>query len=49
MLLVWSGTTKEKTIWGLIVVLIQLVILFITIFMTENALKRTFDKDGNRR
>ena len=34
---------------SLVTVMIQLIILFIPIFITENALKKTFNEDGTRR
>ena len=34
---------------SLVAVMIQLIILFIPIFITENALKKTFNEDGTRR
>jgi len=36
-------------IYGLIVMIVQMVVLIISIFPTQIALMKTFDKDGNRK
>ena len=49
MLLVMGreGSTVETT--GTILIIAQIVLLILSIIPTEMALRRTFDKDGNRR
>jgi len=36
-------------VYGMVVCVLQLVIMIASVFLTERALKQTFDKDGNRR
>ena len=49
MLFVIGGTEDTVGTVGAVICGIQMIPLIGTVFFTENALKRTFDKDGNRR
>lgn len=48
MLLVIGKSTDTVGTVGSVLALVQLIPLFVSIFFTEFALKKTFDKDGNR-
>lgn len=49
MLPVLGKSTDTIGTWGAIVETVQCVLLIVTIFWVERALKKTFDKEGNRR
>lgn len=49
MLFVWGKSEDIIGVLGFTVSMIQLVILIGSIIPTEQALKRTFDKEGNRK
>ncbi len=49
MLLVIGGSMELVNIVGSVLCAIDTVIIIATIFPTEAALRKTFDKDGNRR
>ena len=43
-----NDTNRPAEIVGLVILIVQIVILFITIGISENALRNTFRKDGSR-
>ena len=49
MLCVIRTGIERVSVTALIIMGVQIVVLIASIFPTERALKRTFDKDGNRR
>ena len=49
MLFVIGGNEDTVSMVGSIVCIVALAILIVSIFPTEIALKKTFDKDGNRK
>ncbi|MBQ9930732.1 MAG: SdpI family protein [Firmicutes bacterium] len=48
VLLASNDTNRPAEIVGLVVLIVQVVILLITVGISENALKNTFRKDGSR-
>ena len=49
MLFVIGGNEDTISMVGSIICIVALAILIVSIFPTEIALKKTFDKDGNRK
>ena len=49
MLCVIRAGIERVSVTALIIMGVQIAVLIASIFPTERALKRTFDKDGNRR
>ena len=49
MLLVIGGNEDTISMVGSIICIVALVVLIVSIIPTERALKKTFDKDGNRK
>lgn len=45
----YHSNEKTITIFGLLVMMVQCVILIVSIFPTERALKKTFNEDGTRK
>lgn len=48
LLFVWGKDPDTIAVVGLVVCICQVILLFVPIVHTEKALKKTFDKDGNR-
>lgn len=46
---IYHSNIKTITIFGLVVMMVQCVILLVSIFPTERALKKTFNEDGTRK
>ena len=49
MLCVIRAGVERVSVVALIIMGVQIAVLIASVFSTERALKRTFDKDGNRR
>ena len=49
MLFLIGSDTETIGIWGAILCLVQVVVMLLSIFPTERALRQKFDKDGNPR